>query len=183
MQLRARLLEEADMRRALTRIAHQIIEKNHGCENLALLGVRRRGEPIARMLAENIERFEGVQVPVGVLDITLYRDDLQKISADPVIHRSEVDFALEGKTVVIVDDVIFTGRTSRAAMEATMALGRPNVIQLAVLVDRGHRELPIRPDYVGKNVPTSRREMVAVCIPPYDPELSVDLYELDAEEV
>ncbi|MCG8403259.1 MAG: bifunctional pyr operon transcriptional regulator/uracil phosphoribosyltransferase PyrR [Firmicutes bacterium] len=150
------------IRRVITRIAHEIIERNKGTDNLVLIGIRRRGVPLAGRLAEKIRDIEGSEVPVGMLDITLYRDDLTTLGHQPVVRQTEVGFSVDGKRVVLVDDVLFTGRTIRAALDAIIDLGRPQYIQLAALVDRGHRELPIRADYVGKNVPTSRREEVAV---------------------
>ncbi|MDQ7790814.1 MAG: bifunctional pyr operon transcriptional regulator/uracil phosphoribosyltransferase PyrR [Desulforudis sp.] len=159
---KAQILDEKGMARALTRIAHEIIEKNRGTDDLVLIGIRRRGVPIAVRLAERIQRIEGTSVPVGFLDITLYRDDLTKLDYHPVLYKTQVDFPVTDKIVVLVDDVLYTGRTTRAAMDAIMDLGRPKVIQMAVMVDRGHRELPIRADYVGKNVPTSTREVVSV---------------------
>jgi len=159
---KARIMDREGIRRALTRIAHEILERNKGTEDLVLIGIRRRGVPLARRLAEKIKEIEGSVVPVGVLDITLYRDDLSTMHHQPVVRQTEVNFPVKGKKVVLVDDVLYTGRTIRAAMDAIMDLGRPRNIQLAALVDRGHRELPIRADYVGKNVPTSRRELVAV---------------------
>lgn len=159
---KARILDGDGIRRALTRIAHEIIERNKGTENLVLIGIRRRGVPLARRLAEKIKEIEGSLVPVGMLDITLYRDDLSTLAQQPLVRQTEVNFPVKGKKVVLVDDVLYTGRTSRAALDAVMDLGRPRNIQLAALIDRGHRELPIRADYVGKNVPTSRRELVEV---------------------
>jgi pyrimidine operon attenuation protein / uracil phosphoribosyltransferase len=156
------ILAEADLRRALARIAHEIVERNHGVENLVLLGIRTRGAPIARRLATKLQELEGRAVPLGQLDITLYRDDLDQRALQPRIGPSEVPVSLSERTVVLVDDVIFTGRSVRAALDAIMDYGRPGSVQLAVLIDRGHRELPIRPDYVGKNVPTARDEDVRV---------------------
>ncbi len=176
MKLKADLMTPEDMRRALKRMSHQILERNQGAENLVLLGIRRRGVPLARILSDNIKAIEGVQVPVGELDITLYRDDLHHESDGPVISCSDVPFDITGKTVVLVDDVIFTGRTVRAALDASSRFGRAACIQLAVLVDRGHRELPIRADYVGKNVPTSRSEMIAVQVEDIDGTEGVKLY-------
>lgn len=176
MKLKADLMTPEDMRRALKRMSHQILERNQGAENLVLLGIRRRGVPLARILSDNIKAIEGVQVPVGELDITLYRDDLHHESDEPVISCSDVPFDITGKTVVLVDDVIFTGRTVRAALDASSRFGRAACIQLAVLVDRGHRELPIRADYVGKNVPTSRSEMIAVQVEDIDGTEGVKLY-------
>lgn len=174
------LLMDADaMRRAFYRIAHEILEKNKGTEDLALVGIRRRGVPLAQRLAARIAQIEGIQVPVGMLDITLYRDDLSERSEWPQLQKTEIPFPVRGRRIVLVDDVLYTGRTVRAALDALLDLGRPQVIQLAVLIDRGHRELPIRADYVGKNVPTSRKEMVEVRVTEIDGEDSVALYDLD----
>ncbi|MCS7236275.1 MAG: bifunctional pyr operon transcriptional regulator/uracil phosphoribosyltransferase PyrR [Armatimonadota bacterium] len=162
MRPKAKVMDAQAIARAVVRIAHEIVERNRGVENLAVVGIRTRGDVLARRLAAAIERIEGTAVPVGVLDITLYRDDLDLRPDRPTVNRTEVPFDVRGKTVVLVDDVLYTGRTVRAALDAVMDLGRPAAIQLAVLVDRGHRELPIRPDYVGKNLPTSSRERVAV---------------------
>lgn len=156
------LLDEQGIRRSLIRIAHEIIEKNKGVGDILLVGIRTRGVPLAEALATEIERIEGVKVPVGILDITLYRDDLSTLSYQPVVHQTQIPVDISGKKIILVDDVLYTGRTVRAALDAIIDLGRPTVIQLAVLVDRGHRELPIRADYVGKNVPTSSREVISV---------------------
>ena len=177
MKLKADLMSSEDMKRALKRMSHQILEGNHGAENLVFLGIRRRGVPLAERLSSNINAIEGVEVPVGQLDITLYRDDLSLISEEPVVNSSSVPFDITGKTVVLVDDVIYTGRTARAALDATSALGRAARIQLAVLVDRGHRELPIRADYVGKNVPTSGNELIAVQVEEIDGTEGVKLFD------
>ncbi|MHB1415142.1 MAG: bifunctional pyr operon transcriptional regulator/uracil phosphoribosyltransferase PyrR [Chloroflexota bacterium] len=150
-----------EMRRALVRIAHQITERNQGAEDVMLIGIRNRGVPLAQRLAGMIQEMEGVAVPLGELDITLYRDDLGRRSL-PVVHRTDIPEAVDGKRVVLVDDVLYTGRSVRAALDAVMDFGRPDAVQLAVLIDRGHRELPIRADYVGKNVPTSQEEDVEV---------------------
>ena len=156
---------DADViRRALIRIAHEITEKNRGVENVALVGIRTRGVPLAARIAEEIRKIENVTVPTGSLDITLYRDDLTSMGYNPVIHGTEIDFDVTGKHIILVDDVLYTGRTIRAALDAIIDMGRPNSIQLAVLIDRGHRELPIRADYAGKNVPTSRRETIEVAL-------------------
>ncbi|MBQ9941931.1 MAG: bifunctional pyr operon transcriptional regulator/uracil phosphoribosyltransferase PyrR [Christensenellaceae bacterium] len=168
MQPKAKVMDDKALDRAVARIAHQIIEKNKGTENLCLVGIQRRGVPLAKKIAGNIELFEGDSVDVGVLDITFYRDDLSLLSEHPVINDTDIGFDVNGKTIVIVDDVLYTGRTARAAIEALMDLGRPERIQLAVLIDRGHRELPIRADYVGKNLPTSKTEAVAVRLPEFD---------------
>lgn len=176
MNYKATLLDEIAVERALKRISHEIIEKNNGASDLCLVGIKRRGIPLAEKIAKNIEQIEGSKVPVGSIDITFYRDDLVKDSLNPVVHQSEISFDINDKIVVMVDDVLFTGRTARAAMDGIMENGRPSAIQFAVLVDRGHRELPIRGDYVGKNVPTSKNERIAVKIPPYDESISVELY-------
>lgn len=178
MQFKTRLMNQDDVERALTRIAHQIVEKNHGTENLCLIGIRTRGVPLAERLRTQIEIIESVKVPVGTLDITLYRDDLTHISENPQISGTHVPFDVKNKVVVLVDDVIYTTRTARCALDAIMALGRPARIYLAVLIDRGHRELPIRADFIGKNIPTAKTEMVSVLTPEPDGELAVDLYEL-----
>ncbi len=177
MRTKAILMDEAAMKRALMRISHEIAEKNKGVENVVLVGIRRRGEPIARQIRENIEKIEGVSVPCGSIDIGYYRDDLQPMSDMPTVRRTELPFPVEEKDVVLVDDVLYTGRTARAAIEAVFSCGRPRTIQFGVLVDRGHRELPIRADYVGKNVPTSRIELVEVRLPEYDGETGVWLME------
>lgn len=175
---KAMLMDAEQMNRALSRVAHEIIERNKGTQGVALVGIRRRGVPLAQRLAAKLKEFEGRDVPVGTLDITLYRDDLTELSTVPIVQRSEVGFKLPGTTVVLVDDVLYTGRTVRAALDALLDIGRPSVIQLAVLIDRGHRELPIRADYVGKNVPTSRREVVEVHMVEVDGEDFVALYDL-----
>lgn len=176
MVFKAKILDEKGMQRSLTRLAHEIIEKNKGVESLVLIGILSRGEPIANEIADQIEAIEGVRVPVGSIDITLYRDDLSKVSGEAVVSASHIDFDIQDKTVVLVDDVIYTGRTARAALDAVMDHGRPKSIQLAVLVDRGHRELPIRADYVGKNVPTSKKEIVSVKVLAIDGENAVEIY-------
>jgi len=165
---KAKIMTAKKLARTLRRIAHEIIEKNSRIEDLVLVGIKRRGVPLAKRLAEHIRQIEGVQVPVGVLDITMYRDDLSSKDHQPVINKSEINFPVEGKRVVLVDDVLYTGRTVRAALDALMDLGRPNIIQLAVLVDRGHREIPIRADFVGKNVPTSKNEIISVKVTEVD---------------
>lgn len=177
MEFKAAIMDENDVRRALVRIAHEIVEANRGTDDICLIGVLRRGKPIAEIIRTNIEQFEGVSVPTGELDIKFYRDDLTEENPDPTYRQTELPFSIEGKKVVLVDDVIYTGRTARAAIEAIFSLGRPSSIQLAALVDRGHRELPIRADYVGKNIPTSRNELVKVAIPPYEEHAGVALYE------
>ena len=177
MGFKASLMDEQAVTRALKRISHEILEKNHGADNLCLIGIMRRGLPIAKIIASNIEAIEGTRVEVGALDITFYRDDLTLDNPDPVLHKTDIPFDIEGKKVVLVDDVLYTGRTARAAMDALMKIGRASAIQLAVLIDRGHRELPIRGDYVGKNVPTSQSERIYVKIPPFDDITAVELYE------
>jgi len=172
-----RLLDAEDVRRALTRIAHEIIERNKGAERVALVGIANRGDDLARRLAQQIVEIEGTKVPVGTLDITFYRDDIGMKAEAPEVHETHVDFDINGATVVLVDDVLFTGRTIRAAMDALMDFGRPRKIQLAVLVDRGHRELPIRADFVGKNVPTGRAQDVLVLVEELDGEDAVVLEE------
>ncbi len=181
-QLKATLMSEDLMKRAIKRMAHQILEQNDGAKDLVFLGIRRRGVPLAHMLAQNISEIEGSRVPVGELDITFYRDDLSEKKLDPMVGQSKVDFSVKDKIVVLVDDVIFTGRTASAALNAVRELGRPARVQLAVLIDRGHRELPIRPDYVGKNVPTSRNEVVSVKVTEFDGQMCVNLYSKTKEK-
>lgn len=176
MEYKSTLMSADDISRALRRVAHQIIEKNHGTEDLCLVGIRTRGVPLAYRLAENINAFENVSVPVGELDITLYRDDLSLVSEAPTVKGSKVDFSVEGKTVILVDDVIYTGRTARAALDAVMKLGRPQKIQLCVLIDRGHSELPIKANFVGKNIPTSVEEVVGVRLKETDDEEAVKIF-------
>jgi pyrimidine operon attenuation protein / uracil phosphoribosyltransferase len=159
---RVRVLDAASIDRSLTRIAHEILERNKSTSAIGLVGVQTRGVPLARRLAEKLGSIDGEAPPVGLLDINLYRDDLSRIADHPVLRRTEIPFGLGDRTVVLVDDVLFTGRTVRAALDALMDLGRPRQIQLAVLVDRGHRELPVRADFVGKNLPTARAELVEV---------------------
>ncbi|MBD3337220.1 MAG: bifunctional pyr operon transcriptional regulator/uracil phosphoribosyltransferase PyrR, partial [Candidatus Eisenbacteria bacterium] len=162
MRPKAEILNAEEIRRALVRISHEIIEANRGTRRLALVGIRRRGVPLAVRIQRIIQEIEGTEVPLGMLDITLYRDDLSLIAAHPVVRTTELSFPIGGKVIILVDDVLYTGRTVRAALDALMDYGRPEAIRLAVLVDRGHRELPIRADFVGKNVPTSHREAVQV---------------------
>ncbi len=156
------ILDVDDVRRAMTRIAHEIVERNGGVDDLVLIGIRSRGVPMARRLAGLIEQHEGASVPVGSLDITYYRDDLTRLAHAPIVKRSDLEADIEGRTVVLTDDVLYTGRTVRAALDALTDHGRPRAVRLAVLVDRGHRELPIRPDFVGKNLPTAADEIVHV---------------------
>lgn len=180
MQLRDKnvIMDEMGIKRALTRIAHEIIERNKGIEDVAVVGIRRRGGPLAQRLAARIEEIEGVSVPVGILDITLYRDDLTTLASQPLVHRTEVNFDINGLTIVLVDDVLYTGRTVRAALDALIDLGRPKSIQLAVLIDRGHRELPIKADFIGKNVPTSHLEEIAVRVKEIDSKDEVVIQEI-----
>ncbi len=173
------LMDEMSVTRALKRISHEILEKNHGCENLCLVGICRRGVPLANMIAKNILAIEGVSVPVGELDTKPYRDDVESPELLQDDNRTNINFPVEGKTIVLVDDVLYTGRTVRAAIDALIKLGRPARVQLAVLIDRGHRELPIRGDYIGKNVPTSHSERIRVKSAELDGALSVELYEDD----
>jgi len=162
MKEKAKILDKETLNRALMRIAHEILEKNKGTQELCLIGIRNRGAYLAQRLAECIEKIDQAKIPVGILDITLYRDDLTLIAAQPVVHKTEIDFDITARNVVLVDDVLYTGRTIRAALDALIDFGRPKSIQLAVLIDRGHRELPVRADYVGKNIPTSQNETVEV---------------------
>ena len=161
-EIKSEVMDEVAIDRALTRIAHEILERNKGCQDLVLIGIRTRGIHLARRLAERLRAIEGEVVPLGVIDVTLYRDDLRRRADHPKVERTEIPFPLTDKRVILVDDVLFTGRTIRAALDGLMDLGRPRSIQLAVLVDRGHRELPIRADYVGRNVPTAVQESVNV---------------------
>ncbi len=178
MIFKSEIMTETEVNRSLARITHELIERDHGTENVVLLGIKRRGLPLARHIARNIERFEGARVPVGFIDVTLYRDDLTETVDLPDAGETLIPCDISGRTVILVDDVIFTGRTARAAIEAVFAHGRPAMIQLAVLIDRGHRELPIRPDFVGKNIPTSGTELIAVTVPEIDDmPYSVRLYE------
>ena len=174
---KANIMDEQAMRRALRRIAHEIIENNRGAQGLTLVGIQRRGVTLARMLADLIEQVEGVRPPMGVLDITFYRDDLSLLQEHPVLNATDLPFQVQDAKIVMVDDVLFSGRTARAAMDAICDMGRPALIQLAVMIDRGHRELPIRADYVGKNLPTAKSEMVGVQVPDIDGTLGVVLYD------
>ena len=180
MKEKAKIMDAQAMERAVLRIAHEIIEKNKGVAGVALIGIQRRGVPLAKRLAQHIEKVEGVKIPVGVLDITFYRDDLSLVNEHPVVNGTDIPFSITDQAVVLVDDVLFTGRTARAALDALMDSGRPRCIQLAVLVDRGHRELPIRADFVGKNVPTSRSELISVRVAPFEENDEVVLMEMEA---
>ena len=177
MKEKAQLMDEKAIGRAITRISHEIIERNKGIEDVVLVGIKTRGVPIADRIGKKIQQIEGASVNTGEVDITLYRDDLKKIDVDPVINGSNVQFSIDDKIVILVDDVLYTGRTVRSALDAIIDIGRPKSIQLAVLVDRGHRELPIRADYVGKNVPTSKGEIISVKLSEIDGEDSVTINE------
>ena len=177
MKEKAQLMDEKAIGRAITRISHEIIERNKGIEDVVLVGIKTRGGPIADRIGKKIQQIEGASVNTGEVDITLYRDDLKKIDVDPVINGSNVQFSIDDKIVILVDDVLYTGRTVRSALDAIIDIGRPKAIQLAVLVDRGHRELPIRADYVGKNVPTSKGEIISVKLSEIDGEDSVTINE------
>lgn len=179
MELKAKLMDEAALNRALMRISHEITEKNKGVDNVVLVGIRRRGEPIAQRIRDNIIKIEAIEVPCGSIDISFYRDDLTLKSEMPVVEKAELSFDVTDRDVVLVDDVLYTGRTARAAIEAVFSCGRPRSIQFAVLIDRGHRELPIRADYVGKNVPTSRSELIEVRLPEFDNDTGVFLMKCD----
>lgn len=177
MKVKSMVMDELALQRALKRIAHEIIENNEGVRDVIIIGIRTRGVPLAEYIARYINEFEGVKVPVGILDITLYRDDLSIISDHPIINSTEIPYNIAGATLVLIDDVLYTGRTVRAAIEAIMELGRPGRIQLGVLIDRGHRELPIRADYVGKNIPTAKDEIISVRINSVDREEGVYIME------
>lgn len=177
MNLKACLLDEKAINRSLIRISHEIIEKNKGVEDIVLLGIKRRGYPLAQRIKDNIYKIEGVELPVGYVDITRYRDDLKMVTTENTSVKSlEISSDIKGKKVVLIDDVLFTCRTARAAIDAIVDVGRPKSIQLAVLIDRGHKELPIRADFVGKNIPTSKNEVIAVAITEIDGEDSVKIY-------
>ncbi len=175
MLVKSQIMDKDQMERSLQRMAHEIIEQNRGLEKIRLVGIRSRGVPLAERLSSYLKLISNQEVPVGILDITLYRDDLSTISHQPVIKGSAIDFDIEDAVVVLVDDVLYTGRTVRAAIDALMDFGRPKQIQLAVLIDRGHRELPIKADYVGKNVPTSKEEIIKVSLEETDGEDSVKI--------
>lgn len=177
MKLKSVLLDDKAIQRTLVRISHEIIEKNKGVEDIVLVGIKRRGVPLAQRVALQIAQFEGIEVPVGSVDITLYRDDLSTLSDMPRVNDKYIGVDVKDKKVIIVDDVLYTGRTARAAIDAIFDSGRPMMIQLAVLIDRGHRELPIRADYVGKNIPTSKNELISVELTEIDETDSVKIYE------
>lgn len=180
-RLKAQIMDEQAMARALTRIAHEIIERNEGAQNIALVGIVRRGAALAPLLADEIAKIEGARPPVGTLDVSFYRDDVRRKIA-PVEFATDIPFDVDARDIILVDDVLYTGRTIRAALDALIDLGRPKTVQLAVMVDRGHRELPIRADYVGKNVPSSHEEDVRVSISPYDSTTSVEIWDTVAEK-
>lgn len=179
MKFKSELIDEAVVTRTLTRLSYEVVERSEDLANVVLVGIRTRGVPLASDIKANIYKNGGVELPLGELDITLYRDDLSTVAELPIVSSSHIDFDINGRDVVLVDDVLYTGRTVRAAIDALFALGRPKTIRLAVLVDRGHRELPIRADFVGKNIPTSKREVVCVHCQSTDGKCNVELYELD----
>ena len=175
MEFKYEVMDEAAIGRAITRISHEIIEQNDGANGICIIGIMRRGVALGQMISKKLKEL-GVEVNSGTLDITLYRDDISSELEMPKLNHTNIDFDITGKTIVMVDDVLYTGRTARTAMDALISLGRPQKIQFAVLIDRGHRELPIRADYVGKNIPTSRSEKVVVSLPPFDEVADVKLY-------
>ena len=176
-KVKAKIIDEVGLKRTTTRLAHEILERNRGADNLVIVGIRTRGVFVAERIIEEIKQIEGKHIPLGILDITMYRDDFRQRLTQPVVQQTDIPFDLDEKSVVLVDDVLYTGRTTRAALEALMSFGRPERIQLAVLVDRGHRQLPIKPDYVGKNIPTSIGEEVQVKMREIDDEDCVLLVE------
>ena len=177
MKEKTRILDAETISRSLMRIAHQILEHNHGSQDLVIVGILRRGACLARRLAEGIRKIDNKEIPVGILDITLYRDDLTLLTASPVVRKTEISFDIQDKNIILVDDVLYTGRTVRCALSELIDFGRPKTIQLAVLIDRGHRELPIRADYVGKNIPTSQDEVIEVRLSEIDGKDEVVLVE------
>lgn len=180
---KSKIMDAARMKRALSRLASEIVEENQGAENLYIVGIRRRGVPLAERIVEKITDLEGKEPTYGIIDITLYRDDLSTVGANPIVNRTELTHDIEGKKIILVDDVLYTGRTIRAALDQLMDFGRPNRVQLAVLIDRGkeHRELPIQADYIGKTVPTKRAEIVKVMLKEFDDEEAVWIYEKPSE--
>ncbi len=180
---KSKIMDTARMKRALSRLASEIVEENQGAKDLYIVGIRRRGVPLADRIAEKIEQLEGEKPLYGIIDITLYRDDLSTVGANPIVNRTELDTDIEDKNIVLVDDVLYTGRTIRAALDQLMDFGRPRRVQLAVLIDRGkeHRELPIQADFIGKIVPTKRTEIIKVMLKEYDDEEAVWIYEKSAE--
>jgi pyrimidine operon attenuation protein/uracil phosphoribosyltransferase len=181
---KSRIMDGTRMKRALSRLANEIVEHNQGAKDLYIVGIRRRGVPLADRLSDKIEQLEGMRPLYGILDITLYRDDLSTVGANPIVNRTELDTDIEGKTIVLVDDVLYTGRTIRAAMDQLMDFGRPKKVQLAVLIDRGreHRELPIQADFIGKVVPTKQTEIIKVMLKEFDDVEAVGIFERPAEE-
>ncbi|HHV44612.1 MAG TPA: bifunctional pyr operon transcriptional regulator/uracil phosphoribosyltransferase PyrR [Firmicutes bacterium] len=177
LKFKKEVLDNKEMDRVLDRMTHEILERNRGVEELAVIGIRTRGVPLAKRLTQKLEAVEGKEVPLGILDINLYRDDLSLAAAQPVVRTTEVPFDITDRIIVLVDDVLYTGRTVRSALDALIDLGRPRKIQLAVLIDRGHRELPIQADFVGKEVPTARTEVIKVCLEEIDGEDKVQLFE------
>lgn len=177
MKFKTLVMDSQSVDRSISRIAHEIVEKNKGIEDIVLVGILTRGVPLAQKIADKLFLFEDALVPVGKLDITLYRDDLSEIDAEPLVNNTEIPFDIVGKKVILVDDVIYTGRTVRAALDALMVVGRPACVQLAAFVDRGHREIPIRPDYVGKNIPTSLTEVVKVNVEEVDSVTNVEIFD------
>ncbi len=176
---KSRIMDGARMKRAMSRLTSEIVEENHGARNLYIVGIRRRGVPLAERIVEKINDLEGEKPLYGVIDITLYRDDLSTVGANPIVNRTELDVDIEDKNIILVDDVLYTGRTIRAALDQLMDFGRPRRVQLAVLIDRGkeHRELPIQADFIGKTVPTKRSEIIKVMLKEYDDEEAVWIYE------
>ncbi|MBZ0177991.1 MAG: bifunctional pyr operon transcriptional regulator/uracil phosphoribosyltransferase PyrR [Melioribacteraceae bacterium] len=179
MNIKAKIIDEAGLQRTLTRLAHEILERNRGSENIVLIGMRTRGEFIARRIYEKIKEIDQSEIQLGILDVTLYRDDFRTRLKQPEVSVTDITFDINEKDVILIDDVLYTGRTVRAALDALMDLGRPNTIQLCVLVDRGHRELPIKPDFVGKNIPTSINEEIKVKMNEIDKEDSIYLVETE----
>lgn len=180
MTYKSTLMDSDAVTRALKRISFEIIEKNQGTDDLCIIGIKTRGISIAKAISNNIKNIEGKSIPFGTLDISLYRDDLSTKTPDATLNQTDIDFDINGKTVILTDDVIFTGRTVRAAIEALFTMGRPKAIRLAILIDRGHRELPFKADYIGKNIPTSLSEVVRVTFPEYDNiDTSVQIYSID----
>ena len=178
MEYKTTILDELALTRTIKRISHEIIEHNNGVSDLILVGIKTRGVPFAKLIQANLLNLENINVPVEEIDITLYRDDLTEINSDAKLNKDEIKSDVNGKTVILCDDVLYTGRTCRAAIDAVLKHGRPKSIQFAVIIDRGHRELPIRADYVGKNVPTSHNELIAVKFKDIDNSIGVDLYQL-----
>ena len=174
---KAIIMDASALNRAMTRISHEILEKNKGLDNLVLIGIQRRGVPMTQRIAEYLQKIEGIKPPTGYLDITFYRDDLSMLSSHPIVNGTDIPFDINEKKIILIDDVLFTGRTVRAAIEALFDMGRPAQIQLAIMVDRGHRELPFRPDYVGKNVPTSNTESIHVELMEIDGQDRVSLFD------